>query len=271
MVTGHVQEDQVRTTSNPAFRNLPRSGYGNNAGFNPQAQAAGQYGGYDPYQQAGTAQRPMTVDDVVIRTAVTLGLAVVTGALTVLFQAWALVLPAFIVGLVVSLIIIFKRTPNAALVLIYAAAEGVVLGAITGLFDRIYSGIAFQAILGTFGVFAAMLIVYKTGAVRVTPRLTKWVIGATVGAVFVMLADLLLHLFGLNLGIRDGSPLSIVFSLLVIGIAAFNLLLDFEQADQMIRGGMPAKWAWYAAFGLMMTLVWLYLEILRLLSYLQRN
>jgi uncharacterized YccA/Bax inhibitor family protein len=86
-----------------------------------------------------------------------------------------------------------------------------------------------------------------------------------------MLADLVLHLFSVNLGIRDGSPLSIVFSLLVIGIAAFNLLLDFEQADQMIRAGMPAKWAWYAAFGLMTTLVWLYLEILRLLSYLQRN
>ena len=145
------------------------------------------------------------------------------------------------------------------------------LGAITGLFNRIYPGIAFQAILGTFGVFIAMLIVYKTGVVRVTPRLTRWVIGATVGAVVVMFADLILHLFGANLGIRSGGTLSIVFSLLVIGIAAFNLLLDFEQADQMIRNGLPARWAWFAAFGLMVTLVWLYLEILRLLSYLQRN
>jgi uncharacterized YccA/Bax inhibitor family protein len=262
----------VRTTSNPAFRNLPRSGYGNYPGFNQaQAAGAGQYAG-DPYQQGGgLAQRPMTIDDVVVRTAITLGLAIVTGALTVLFHAWALVLPAFVIGLVVSLIVIFKRTPSAPLVLTYAAVEGVVLGGITGLFDAVYPGIAFQAIVGTFGVFAAMLIVYKTGAVRVTPRLTKWVIGATVGAVFVMLADLVVHLFGGNLGIRDGSPLSIVFSLLVIGIAAFNLLLDFEQADQMIRNGMPSRWAWYAAFGLMTTLVWLYLEILRLLSYLQRG
>jgi uncharacterized YccA/Bax inhibitor family protein len=258
----------VRTTSNPAFRNLPRSGYGNYAGF-PQGGPA-PYGAA-PYQQAGATGRPMTIDDVVIRTAVTLGLAIVTGALTVLFQAWVLVLPAFIVGLVLSLIIIFRRTPNPALVLSYAGAEGVVLGAITGLFNRIYPGIAFQAILGTFGVFIAMLIVYKTGVVRVTPRLTRWVIGATAGAVVVMFADLILHLFGANLGIRSGSPLSIVFSLLVIGIAAFNLLLDFEQADQMIRNGLPARWAWFAAFGLMVTLVWLYLEILRLLSYLQRN
>jgi len=256
----------VRTTSNPAFRNLPRSGYGDYAGF-PQGGPAGAA----PYQQAGVAGRPMTIDDVVIRTAVTLGLAIVTGALTILFHAWVLALPAFIVGLVLSLIIIFRRTPNPALVLTYAAAEGVVLGAITGLFDRIYPGVAFQAILGTFGVFVAMLIVYKTGVVRVTPRLTRWIIGATVGAVVVMFADLILSLFHTGLGIRTGSPLSIVFSLLVIGIAAFNLLLDFEQADQMIRSGMPARWAWFAAFGLMVTLVWLYLEILRLLSYLQRN
>ena len=255
----------MRTTSNPAFRNLPRSGYGSNVGFNPQAQAQGAY------QQAGLAGRPMTVDDVVIRTAMTLGLAIVTGALTILSHAWILALPAFIVGIVVSLVIIFKRTPNAALVLLYSAAEGVVLGAITGLFENVYHGIAFQAIVGTFGVFAAMLIVYKTGVVRVTPRLTRWVIGATVGVVFVMLANLVLNLFGADLGIRSGGPVAIAFSLLVIGIAAFNLLLDFEQADQMIRGGLPAKWAWYAAFGLMTTLVWLYLEILRLLSYMQRN
>jgi len=253
----------VRATSNPAFRNLPRNGYGNYAGFNPQAQA-GPYPGQ-------AADRPMTIDDVVTKSAITIGLAIVTGALTVLFQAWALALPALVVGLVVSLIIIFRRTPNPALVLTYAAAEGVLLGAITGLFERIYQGVAFQAIIGTMGVFIAMLVIYRTGAVRVTPRLTRWIIGATIGAAVVMLADLVIHLFGGSLGIRDGGPTAILFSLIVIGIAAFNLLLDFEQATQMIRGGYPARWAWYAAFGLMTTLVWLYLEILRLLSYLQRN
>jgi uncharacterized YccA/Bax inhibitor family protein len=242
---------------------LPRNGYGNYAGFNPQA-ATGAYPGQ-------VADRPMTIDDVVVKTAITVAVAIVTGALTVLFQAWALALPALIVGLVVSLIIIFKRTPNPALVLTYSAAEGVLLGAITGLFEQVYPGVAFQAILGTFGVFIAMLVVYKTGAVKVTPRLTKWIIGATVGAVVVMLANLVVGMFGVNLGLRDGSPTAIIFSLIVIGIASFNLLLDFEQATQMIRGGYPARWAWYAAFGLMTTLVWLYLEILRLLSYLQRN
>lgn len=264
----------MRTTSNPAFRNLPR-GSGNYVGFDTQGRpaAAGPYGGgYDPYQQgAGMAARPMTIDDVVIKTAITLAVAFVTGGLTIAFQAWALALPGMIVGLVLALVIIFGRKPHPALVLSYSAAEGVMLGAITGVIDHLYPGIAFQAIAGTFGVFAAMLIVYKTGAIRVTPRLTKWIIGATVGAAVVMLADLVVSMFGGDLGVRDGSPLAIVLSFVFIGIAAFNLLLDFDQADRMIRAGMPSRWAWYAAFGLMVTLVWLYLEILRLLAYLQRG
>src|SRR6202000_2019041 len=156
------------------------------------------------------------LDDVVIKTGITLAVAVLTGVLTVAFHAQVLALPALLVGLVISMIIIFKRKPSAPLVLTYAAAEGILLGAITGLFESIYPGIAFQAILGTFGVFAAMLIVYKTGAVRVTPRLTKWVIGATVGVVIVMLANLVISLFGGSLGIRSGGPLAIVFSLIVI-------------------------------------------------------
>ncbi len=217
--------------------------------------------------------RPITIDDVVTKTAFTLGVTLVTGVLSAILvlghtvSPFALTLPGLIVGLVTSLIIIFKRTPSGPLTLTYAAAEGVFLGAITGVFDMIYPGIAWQAILGTFGVFAAMLVVYKTGAIRVTPRLTKWIIGATVGAAVLMLANFVVGMFGLNMGLRDGGGLAIVFSLVVIGLAAFNFLLDFESANEMIRMGLPAKWAWWAAFGLMTTLVWLYLEILRLLSY----
>ncbi|QFZ16682.1 Bax inhibitor-1/YccA family protein [Saccharothrix syringae] len=266
----------MRTSSNPAFRNLPTGGgHGNYAGFGQPYQAQ-PYGGYQGAPPT-TGERPITIDDVVTKTAITLGVTLVTG----LISAWlvltnavspmALVVPGMIVGLVVSLIIIFKRTPSAPLVLTYAAAEGLFLGGITGVFEAFFPGIAWQAILGTFGVFAAMLVVYKTGAIRVTPRLTKWIIGATVGVLVLMLANLVMGLFGVNLGLRDGSPLAIVFSLVVIGIAAFSFLLDFEAANEMIRSGVPAKWAWWAAFGLMTTLVWLYLEILRLLSYLQSS
>jgi uncharacterized YccA/Bax inhibitor family protein len=112
-----------------------------------------------------------------------------------------------------------------------------------------------------------MLVVYKTGAVRVTPRFTKWLMGALIGVVVLMLFNLVMSLFGINTGLRDGGPLAIVFSLVVIAVAAFSLLLDFDSADQAIRGGAPASFSWYIAFGLMTTLVWLYIEILRLLSY----
>lgn len=266
----------MRTSSNPAFRNLPTGGgYGNYAGFG-QPYEAQPYGGYQGAPPT-TGERPITIDDVVTKTAITLALTLVTGfisawlVLTGAVAPMALVVPGLIVGLVVSLIIIFKRTPSAPLVLTYAAAEGLFLGGITGVVEAIFPGIAWQAILGTFGVFAGMLVVYKTGAIRVTPRLTKWIIGATVGVVVLMLANLVMGLFGVNLGLRDGSPLAIVFSLVVIGIAAFSFLLDFEAANEMIRSGVPSKWAWWAAFGLMTTLVWLYLEILRLLTYLQSS
>jgi uncharacterized YccA/Bax inhibitor family protein len=272
-----AQEEQVRSTSNPAFRNLPRGGFGGGyAGF--QTMPQGSQPGYGGYQAPPTTDdRPMTVDDVVTKTAMTIGLALVTGILTGFavvrgVNPYPLMIGGLIVGLVLSLIIIFKRTPNPALVLTYSAAEGVFLGAITGVFAILTGGsaIALQAIIGTALVFITMLVVYKTGAVRVTPRLTKWIIGATVGAAGLMLVNLLLSMFGVDMGIRSahGSALSIGFSILVIGIAAFNFLLDFDMADQMIRSGMPSKWAWYAAFGLMTTLVWLYLEILRLLYYL---
>ncbi|MDS0137483.1 MULTISPECIES: Bax inhibitor-1/YccA family protein [unclassified Amycolatopsis] len=274
----------MRSSSNPAFRNLPGGGtqtygqYGPPVGFN---QPQGGVPGYGPGQAAsGEGDRPMTVDDVVVKTGMSLGVALLVGVVT---GIWAQVqiaetgrlsgaligamLGGLIVGLVISLVIIFRQKPSGALTLTYSAAEGLFLGALSGVFEAIYPGIALQAIIGTAGVFIGMLVVYKTGAVKVTPKLTKWIVGAVVGVAILMLFNLISSLaFGFN-PLRDGGPLAIVFSLVCIGIAAFSFLLDFDQADRMIREGMPSKWAWYTAFGLMTTLVWLYLEILRLLSY----
>ena len=116
-----------------------------------------------------------------------------------------------------------------------------------------------------------MLVVYKTGAIRVTPKFTRWLLGALIGVVALSLVNLVASFFtegGLGLRDADTNPvLAIGFSLLVIGIAAFFLLLDFDMADEAIRRGAPAKFAWYIAFGLLVTVVWLYIEILRLLSY----
>jgi len=270
----------VRTSSNPAFRNLP--GQGGYAGFDDRV--GGAAGGAAAYRQTSqpagfdrstTTDRPLTIDDVVAKTAITAGVALVAGVLTALSGAYWLALPGFLVGLVVSLIIIFKQSSNPALVITYAVAEGLALGGITGYLESSSSsmaGIGFQAIIGTFGVFVGMLVVYKTGAIKVTPRLTKMVIGAMFGVVGLMLINFIVGFFNPGgIGIRSGGPLAILFSVVVIGIAAFVLLLDFDQADQAIRAGVPARTAWYIAFGLMTTLVWLYLEILRLLSYLRQD
>jgi uncharacterized YccA/Bax inhibitor family protein len=268
----------VRTSSNPAFRNLS-GGRGGYAGFDERGGAGYPQPGL---RKDGALERPLTVDDVVTKTAITLGVALVAGVLTALSGLYALALPGFIIGLIVSLIIIFKQSTSKVLVLIYSVAEGAALGGITGFLEHsatnfagnpgTYSGIGFQAIVGTFGVFVGMLVAYKTGAVKVTPRLTKMVIGAAFGVIGLMLVNWIVSFFhGGGIGIRSGGALAIVFSIVVIGIAAFMLLLDFDQADRAIRAGYPARYAWYLAFGLMTTMVWLYLEILRLLSYLRQN
>ncbi|MEV6606943.1 Bax inhibitor-1/YccA family protein [Kutzneria sp. NPDC051319] len=260
----------MRTSSNPAFRTLSGKGQGGYAGFGYQGQQQTGYG-YPPAPPTA-ADRPMTADDVVTKTAAALGTTVVVGGLTAYIGlAPGFALLAALVGFGLALFITFKQSTNPALVLAYAAVEGVFLGTITRVIDYLVPGVAVQAIIGTVVVFATMLVLYRTGAVKVTPRLTKWIIGATMGAAAIMLLNLLMSFFGLNLGIRGNGPLAIVVSLVFIGIAAFNLLLDFDQADRAIRAGAPARFAWFIAFGLMVTLVWLYIEILNLLAQLQRN
>ena len=271
----------MRSSSNPAFRNLPQGqgqGYatfdragGMAAGMGTAYAAESQGAPVDP-GRAGVAERPITIDDVVTKTAIAAGTAIVTGTLTAVSGHYGLALPAFIVGFIVSLVLIFKpHLAKAPLVLLYSAAMGVALGGISGLLDNVYPGIALQAIVGTAGVFIGMLVVYKTGAIRVTPRLTKMIIGAAIGVLILMVANLLISFFvDGGLGLRSGGPLAIIFSLVCIGIGAFMLLLDFDQADQAVKAGVPARFAWYLAFGFMTTLVWLYIEILQLLSYFRQ-
>jgi uncharacterized YccA/Bax inhibitor family protein len=267
----------VRTSSNPAFRNLP-GGQGGYATFDRHGGAMGGAAYADTtvgYGRAVAGERPLTIDDVVTKTAITGGVALAAGVLTALSGLYWLVLPAFLVGFIVSLIVIFKQSSNPGLVLTYSAAMGVALGGITGVLEMSgtqFQGIGFQAVVGTAGVFVGMLVVYKTGAVRVTPKFTKWLMGAMFGVVILMVVNLVASFFTTGgIGLRDGSPLAYLFSIICIGVAAFSLLLDFDMADRAVRDGAPAKFAWYIAFGLMTTLVWLYIEILRLLSYLRQE
>ncbi len=252
-------------SSNPAFRGIDKVVAGQAA---PNAEYLQQMYDQPAYAGPRAPARLLTLDDVVAKTATVLGVAVIAGGLTAYFKAYTLMLPALIVGLVLSMIVIFKRSTNPALILSYAAAEGVVLGGLSGWFNTVYPGIALQAIVGTLGVFGGMLFVYKTGAIRVTPKFTKVLLGAMIGVVVLMLFNMVAAwLFHFDTGLRSGGGLAIVFSIVCIVIAAMSFLLDFDQIDKALKIGAPAKFAWYFAFGLMVTLVWLYLEILRLLSY----
>jgi len=213
----------------------------------------------------------MTMDDVVTKTGLTFIVTVLAAAGVWALPGttgWGLAIPAVLVGLVLGLVISFKAIANPLATLSYALVEGIFLGAISEAFEQQWGGIVIQAVIGTFGVFAGMLVVYKTGAIRVTPKFTRSMLGALIGVLVLALANLVAGFFipG-GLGLRSGGTMAIIFSLVVIGVAALSLLLDFDMADEAIRRGAPAKFAWYIAFGLIVTVVWLYLEILRLLSY----
>lgn len=220
------------------------------------------------------AKRFMTLDDVVQRTGAMLLVILAAGAVS-----WALTpsgasAPVLIVGLMgglgLGLYIAFSGKANAPLCITYSVFEGMLLGAISKIFEQAYHGIVVQALTGTVMVALGMLFVYKIGAIRVTPRLTRIVVGATIGVFGLMIVNLIAYLFTPDgLGLRSGGPLAIIFSLVCIGLAAMNLVLDFDMIERGIRNGADQKFAWYASFGITVTLVWLYIEILRLLGYMR--
>ncbi len=221
-------------------------------------------------------QRFMTLDDVVVRTGAMLALILAAGAV-----AWQLsgdtlqhVGPFLLIGLMgglgLGLYMAFTGKANAPLCLTYAACEGLLLGAVSKAFETRWHGIVIQAVTGTVMVAIGMLFVYKIGAIRVTPRFTRIVIAATIGAFGLMVVNIIASLFvSGGLGLRSGGALAILFSIACIVIAAMNLVYDFDVVERGIRNGADQKFAWYASFGITVTLVWLYIEILRLLGYMR--
>jgi uncharacterized YccA/Bax inhibitor family protein len=178
-----------------------------------------------------------------------------------------------IVAFITALATIFKPLWAKVTAPLYSIFEGLVLGSISMVFERTYPGIVGQAIVLTLGVFVAMLFAYKTQFIRVSEKLMIGIFAATMGIALVYLANMVFHLFG-GQGfsfLHSSSGFSIAFSLFVIAIAALNLVLDFDFIVRQSRRGSPKELEWYAAFGLMVTLVWLYIEILRLLSKLNNR
>jgi uncharacterized YccA/Bax inhibitor family protein len=220
-----------------------------------------------------TATRPMTIDDVVVRGFITLGTLVVTAALAwYLNLGMAVAVPAVIVGLVLGLIVSFRQSTNPALILGYSVAYGIAIGVISKMYNDVYSGIVFQAVLGTMVAFAGVLSVYALKIFRPTPKFTKFVVAAGFAAVGLMLLNWIVGIFTSGgLGLRTDSPIGWIFSVAMILLGCFFLLLDFDAVEKGVRAGVPEKYSWLMAFGLTVSLVWLYLEILRFISYFFNN
>jgi uncharacterized YccA/Bax inhibitor family protein len=173
-------------------------------------------------------------------------------------------------GFIVAAVLCFKRELAPVLAPVYAVLEGLFLGLISAIMDRVYTGIVAQAVMLTFGTFFALLAAYRTGMIKPSENFKLGVIAATGGIMVVYLISMVLRLFGSQIPlIHQSGAIGIAFSGFVIVIAALNLVLDFDFVEEGCENRAPSYFEWYAAFGLMVTLVWLYVEILRLLSKLR--
>lgn len=210
----------------------------------------------------------MTYDDVVVKTGLVF-VAVLVGA-GLGWNVPALLWPGLIIGLVLGLVNSFKKKPSPALILTYGLFEGMFLGAISMFMNGAYPGIVVQAVLGTLSVFVAVLLGFRSGKLRASPKLTKIFFIAMGGYILFSLVNLALMGFAGQSSMHSGG-LGLLIGAFAVLLASYSLVLNFEYIDAGVKQGAPARFAWYAAFGLIVTLVWLYVEILRILSILRGN
>ena len=276
-------------SSNPVFRKAE--------GFNGQSQtypASGMtYPAYgaptqtDPYRQqqapiygdTATGGR-MTIDTVVQKTGLTLGLTILVAALVWVLTPpldsaaasplYLLAMVGAFGGFALSLVNSFKRIVSPGLVLLYAALEGMFVGAFSKVIDGVYGGgIVVGAVAGTFAAVAGTLAAYKFFNIRVSPTFRKWVVAAMFGFVAVALLDFVLGFFGASFGFNGFGPMGLVSSLLGLGLGVLMLILDFDFVERGIAAGLPERESWRAAFGLTVTIIWIYVELLRILAILR--
>lgn len=216
----------------------------------------------------------MSYNDTVMKTFITFGVLLIGAVIGWTFPI--LMLPGMIVGLVLALVNIFKKNPSKGLILAYAGAQGLFVGGISSVFNLMWDGIVTQAVFGTLAVVGVTLFLFLNGTLRSSPRLTKIFIVAMVGYLVFSLTNFGLMMFGVTesmFGLRDvtflGIPLGFFLGVLVVLLAAYSLVLDFESIKAGVDSGAPAVFGWRAAFGIVVTVVWLYIEILRLLAILR--
>ena len=282
--------------SNPVFDRIDKESSRGYAGFTraPQAPTDGMAATdsmsaqqlQDIYNQPAATpvqMRRLTIDDVVMKTAGLFAIVLVLAAV-----GWALTPqlgPVLLLGgiaftLVLGLVIAFKKTISVPLILVYAVAEGLFVGAVSRIYSTafdpagtpVFQGIVAQAVLGTLAVFAAMLIAYKTGIIKVTEKFRRIVTMAVMGyAIFALVNFLYAWIGGHPFGLGGTGALGFGISLFAIVLASAMLAVDFDSIDRAIAAGAPEKYSWLLAHGLVVTLVWLYLEILRLLGRMRSN
>jgi len=221
-----------------------------------------------------SSENQMTLDGTVNKTGISLLILMLTAIYTWNSPSPGLMIVGGIGGFIMAMITIFKRHLSAITVPIYAGLEGLMLGGISMMFEQLYPGIVSQAIFLTFGILASLLIAYKLGFIKPTENFKLGVTAATGGIAIIYMISWVMSFWGGSIPlIHSSSTFGILFSIGVIIIASLNLVLDFDFIEQGAQMGVPKYMEWYGAFGLMVTLIWLYLEILRLLAKLnsQRN
>ncbi|MFU8946075.1 Bax inhibitor-1/YccA family membrane protein [Mycetocola zhadangensis] len=260
-------------TNNPAFKNP--------AFTQPNAmavQTATASELQDMYNRPAATFVPadrMTIEDTVVKSAIAFGILVV-GAVA----GWALgatmpalVVGAAIIGFVLALVNIFKKEPSAPLILAYAAAQGVFVGGISYIFEQMWAGVVIQAVVATLVVVGVTLALFASGKIRASKRATKIFLIAMVGYLVFSLINVGMQMFGVTddaFGLRSapvfGIPLGLILGVLCVIMGAYSLVLDFDFIQRGVQNRAPRKFGWSGAFGIMVTVIWLYLEILRMIA-----
>jgi len=228
--------------------------------------------------QAAAGEEPMTLQGAVHKTAILLFLVVAASGVTwgqlrvnpAYAMKWSMIWAA--AGFVTAMVTVFKKSWAPVTAPVYAVLEGLLLGVLSSIFELQYPGIVIQAVGLTFGTLAALLLAYRSGLIKVTQNFRLGVFAATGGICILYLVDMVMAFFGHRVPmIHESGWLGIGFSLFVVGIAALNLVLDFDFIERGAESNQAKYMEWYAGFGLVVTLVWLYLEILRLLAKTTRR
>lgn len=259
--------------ANPAFSNSPAFASGAKAGNFASAPVTTEQLN-DLYNRPSATPSDtdrMSYEDTIVKTLIAFVVLAATAVVGWMFPL--LMIPGAIAGLVLALVNIFRKVPSRGLVLAYAAAQGLFVGGISSVFNAQWDGIVAQAVFGTLGVVGITLVLFLNGKVRTSPRMTKIFLVGMVGYAAFSLVNFGLMMFGVTdtmFGLRGytimGIPLGVVIGLFVVLLAAYSLVMDFENVKTGVERGAPRIYGWQAAFGIVVTVVWLYLEILRLIA-----